>query len=185
MVPLTSLVLPILLAAALVFVASAIAHMVLPVHRHDFRKVPDEDRLQEALRPFNLAPGNYALPHGAGRARQDPQIMERFTRGPVALLLVLPSGPPRMGGNLVQWFLFCLLVSVFAAYVTGRALGPGEPYLAVFRLAGATAFAAYGVGTLQQAIWGGKTWAATLRSAADGLVYALLTAGAFGWLWPR
>ena len=44
---------------------------------------------------------------------------------------------------------------------------------------------AYGVGPLVDSIWKGQPWSATLKSVFDGLLYALVTAGVFGWLWPR
>jgi hypothetical protein len=28
-------------------------------------------------------------------------------------------------------------------------------------------------------------WGTTIKEVIDGLVYGLLTAGTFGWLWPR
>lgn len=37
---------------------------------------------------------------------------------------------------------------------------------------------------LQNSIWYKRKWSSTLKSMADGLVYALVTAGTFGWLWP-
>jgi hypothetical protein len=185
MVPLLSLALPILLAAVLVFIVSSVIHMLLPIHKHDLRPMPDEEKVQDALRPFNLAPGDYALPHMDASTMKDPVKIERMTRGPVALVTVMPSGPPAMGASLVLWFLYSVLVGVFAAYLTGRALGPGASYLEVFRFAGASAFMGYSLALLQQSIWWHKNWAATLRSVADGLIYALMTAGAFGWLWPR
>ena len=43
MVPVTSLWLPVLVSAVIVFVASSILHMVLPFHRKDYRAVPSED----------------------------------------------------------------------------------------------------------------------------------------------
>ncbi|MCH7490780.1 MAG: hypothetical protein IID05_08795, partial [Gemmatimonadetes bacterium] len=49
---------------------------------------------------------------------------------------------------------------------------------------GTVAFAGYGLALLQGSIWFGRKWGATLRSVFDGLVYALVTAGMFGWLWP-
>ena len=64
-------------------------------------------------------------------------------------------------------------------------MGPGTQYLEVFRFAGTTAFAAYSLALAQHSIWYRRNWGATLRSMFDGLVYALLTAGVFGWLWPR
>jgi hypothetical protein len=40
MVPITSLVLPIVVSAVVVFVASSIIHMALPYHRSDMRMIP-------------------------------------------------------------------------------------------------------------------------------------------------
>jgi hypothetical protein len=34
-------------------------------------------------------------------------------------------------------------------------------------------------------IWYRRAWTITIKSTIDGLIYALLTAGTFGWLWPR
>jgi hypothetical protein len=64
------------------------------------------------------------------------------------------------------------------------ALKPGAHDLAVFRFVGATAFLGYALALLQNCIWYKRQWSANLKSIIDGLVYALLTAGCFGWLWP-
>jgi hypothetical protein len=116
---------------------------------------------------------------------KDPAFVERMTKGPVAIMTVMKSGPPRMTSELVQWFLFCVLVSVFAGYVASRAVGVGGDYLSVFRFAGTVAFAAYALRGWPESIWYKRSWGTTLRDTVDGLVYALLTAGTFGWLWPR
>ena len=89
-----------------------------------------------------------------------------------------------MGTSLVQWFVYSVLVGVFAAYITGRILGPGAEYMSVFRFAGTTAFLCYAVALWQNSIWYKRAWSTTAKSTFDGLVYALVTAGAFGWLWP-
>jgi hypothetical protein len=78
-----------------------------------------------------------------------------------------------------------VVVGVFAAYVAGRALPPGSHYLHVFRFAGVAAFLAYSVALWQMSIWYQRAWSITIKSTIDGLIYALLTAGTFGWLWPR
>jgi hypothetical protein len=75
-------------------------------------------------------------------------------------------------------------VALVAGYVAGRALGPGAEYLSVFRLSGTVAFAGFSLALIQSSIWYHRQWSATLKSMFDGLVYALLTAGCFGWLWP-
>ncbi len=186
MVPITALWLPILLSAVIVFVASSIIHMVLPIHKSDYRKLPEEDRVLDAMRAAGVTPGRtYHFPYTTHKEMKSPEAVERFKRGPVGLLTVIPSGPPAMGKFLGQWFLYCLVISVFVAYVTGRTRSPDTPYLEVFRVAGTTAFLAYAAAQIQDSIWKGQSWSVTFKHVFDGLIYGLLTAGTFGWLWPR
>ena len=186
MVQLLSLWLPILLSAVIVFVASNIVHMVLPFHRSDYRKLPAEDDTMEALRKFGIPPGDYLVPcAGSPEQMKNPAFIEKMTKGPVAFMTVMRSGPPTMVKPLVQWFVYCLVVGVFAGYIAGRALGPGARYLSVFRFAGCTAFIGYSLALWQDTIWFRRNWVTTLKSSIDGLIYGLLTAGTFGWLWPR
>jgi hypothetical protein len=113
-----------------------------------------------------------------------PEFKERLEAGPVAMVTVLPKGRESMGASLATWFVYSILVSVIAAYVASRAVDPGDDYIAVFRFAGVTAFTGYSVALLQNSVWYKRNWGATLRSMFDGLVYSLVTAGTFGWLWP-
>jgi hypothetical protein len=185
MVSVVSLWLPILLSAVIVFVASSVIHMLLSYHRSDFKQVPSEEKVMDALRPFNIPPGDYVIPRaGSTQEMGSPEFAEKMTRGPVAFVTVLPSGPPSMTGNLILWFLYCVLVGIVAAYVAGRAVAPGGEYLAAFRFAGTAAFLSYAMALLQNSIWYKRDWSATLKSMFDGLIYALLTGGIFGWLWP-
>jgi hypothetical protein len=186
MVPITSLWIPIVLSAVIVFVVSSVIHMVLPYHRSDLRAVPKEDEMLEALRRFDLPPGDYAIPHaGSPEDMKKPDFIEKMKKGPIMLLTIAPGAAPSMGRSLTLWFLYSILVSFFAAYIAGRALGPGAPYLAVFRFVGTAAFMGYSFALLQSSIWLKRSWVTTLKAVFDGLVYGLLTAGTFGWLWPR
>ena len=186
MVPVTSLWIPILLSAVIVFVASSIIHMLLSYHRNDLRKLSKEDEVMGVLRGFNIPPGDYAMPYaGSMEGMKKPEFIEKMKAGPVLFMTVVPSGPPSMGASLVLWFIYSVVVSVFAGYISGRALPVGANYLAVFRFAGCTAFIGYSLALLQNSIWYKRNWGTTARSMIDGLVYGLLTAGTFGWLWPR
>jgi len=185
MVSILSLWLPILLSAVFVFMASSVIHMFLGYHAGDFRKLPKEAEVMDALRPFKIEPGNYNIPHADNmKDMGSAEYKEKINKGPVAWLSVLPTGQMGMGRQLSQWFIFCLLVGVFAAYVASRALEPGVSYLAVFRFTGTTAFAGYALAQIQNSIWYNAYWSATFKNVFDGLIYALLTAGTFGWLWP-
>ena len=181
-----SLWLPILLSAVIVFAASSVIHMVLTYHRADFGKVPSEDAVMDALRKFSIPPGDYMMPHaGSPSAMKAPEFAEKINKGPVAVITVMPSGQMGIGTSLVQWFIYSIVVSVFAGYVAARALGPAANYLAVFRFVGTTAFVGYGLALWQNSIWYKRAWSTTIKSTIDSLVYGLLTAGTFGWLWPR
>ncbi|HQQ77799.1 MAG TPA: hypothetical protein PLB01_10620 [Thermoanaerobaculia bacterium] len=185
MVSIASLWLPILLSAAAVFVVSSIIHMFLGYHSADYRKLPAEDDFMAAVRKLDIPPGDYMVPCPASHAAfKDPAFQEKFKAGPRAMMTVF--GPYEgMGAQLAQWFLYAILISVTAAYISGRALGPGAHYMKVFRFAGATAFYGYALAHLQASIWYKKSWGTTFRNVFDGLVYGLVTAGFFGWLWPR
>jgi hypothetical protein len=99
----------------------------------------------------------------------------------VAVVTVRGPGLPNMGAFLGGW----LFVSYVVAFVCGRTLARGTPYGLVFRVAGAVAFAGYSFAHIPNAIWWGRPWKSALKEFADGVVYALLTAGTFGWLWPE
>jgi len=186
MVPIHALWLPILLSAVIVFVASSIIHMALPIHRSDYRQLPNEDVVLDALSTVGVSPGRtYHFPFTTHKDMKSPRTVEKFKRGPVGLLTIRPSGAPNMGKFLGQWFIYCVVVSIFTAYLTGRTRMPGSEYLEVFRIAGATAFIGYSLAQLQNAIWRGETWGVTLKHVFDGLIYGVLTAGTFAWLWPK
>jgi len=186
MVPVTSLWLPILLSAVIVFIASSILHMVLPFHRKDYKKLPDENGVMDALRKFGLAPGDYAFPlAGSPSAMKDPAFQEKWKKGPGGMMTIMDGSALSMGKNLALWFVYCLVVGVFAAYVAGRALPAGSRYLSVFRFTGTIAFTSYALALWQDTIWLKRAWTTTLKSNIDGLIYGLLTGGTFGWLWPK
>jgi nucleoside recognition membrane protein YjiH len=187
MIPLTALWLPILLSAVIVFFASFIIHMVLGYHKSDYRKLPDEDRVTDAMRNAGVTRGSaYFFPYFSFKEMKSPPVIEKMRRGPVGLLTVLPSGPPAMGKNMVQWFLYCLVISIFAAYLyLSCALEVGTASWQVFRVVGTVAFLGYGAAHAQESIWNGRSWVVTLKHLFDSLIYAVLTAGIFGWLWPK
>jgi len=185
MVPITSLAIPILLSAVFVFVASSIIHMVLGYHKHDFNKVPNEDELLEAFRRLNVTPGDYCAPYaGSMEEMKSKEFCDKVAKGPVVTMTVSAGRTMNMGAQLMQWFLFSVVVSFFTAYLTGRVLPAGTPYLEVHRVAGTATFLSYAMALVPFSIWYKRKWSTTFRSMADGLLYALLTGGTFGWLWP-
>lgn len=186
MVSLVSLWLPIVVSAVIVFLASWIVHMFLPHHRSDFAKLPQEDAVLDALRSMNVPTGQYLAPYANTAAQmKQPEYVEKRKRGPALFLTLATGADPGMGKPLLQWFVYLLVVSLFAAYLASSAIATGAPYPAVFKFVGVAAFMAYALGHAHQSIWYRQQWSTTVKYFIDGLIYALLTAGVFGWLWPR
>jgi hypothetical protein len=186
MTALSALWLPILLSAVIVFVVSSIIHMASPWHKSDYPKMPNQDKVMETIRPLAIPPGDYMIPRPDTRAEmQSPEFLEKLNKGPVIVMTVMPNGRMSMASSLGGWFIYLVVVGLFAGYVASRALASGAAYLSVFRFVGATAFVGYALALWQMSIWYRRSWTTTMKATVDGLIYALLTAGTFGWLWPR
>jgi hypothetical protein len=185
MTGIVSLWLPILISAVLVFVVSSIIHMASPWHKNDYPRLPNEDAFRLAVGPLDLPPGDYMIPRPQSRADlQSPEFAEKARQGPNVIMTVMPKGMPGMTQNLVMWFIYLVAVTTLAAYVVGRSTPPGAEYMHVFQLVSTVAFIGYAVALWQMSIWYRRSWNITIKATIDGLIYAFLTAGVFGWLWP-
>jgi hypothetical protein len=186
MTMLAALWLPILLGAVFVFVASSIIHMAPLWHKNDFPQLPDENRARAAIGALGVPPGEYMLPRCKTQAEmRSPEFLQKLAEGPVWIITVRPNGSWGMGKALTQWFVYILVIAVFAAYVAAIALPAGTHYLTVFRVVGTVAFIAFSLGLAHDSIWYARKWSTTFKLAFDGLIYALVLAGTFGWLWPK
>jgi hypothetical protein len=185
MTPMMSLWLPIVVSTIAVFIASSIVNTVMPWHKQDFPKVPDEEGVRAALRPFAIAPGEYLVPRSCDRKEMaSAEYTAKMKEGPVMIMTVLPNAPISLGKSLGQWFVFCAIVSVIAACMAGTVLGVAADPHAIFHYTAFTAFVAYVVASWQSSIWYGRPWSSALKTTVDGTIYALITGGIFMWLWP-
>jgi hypothetical protein len=185
MVSMLQLWAPILLSAVGVFVASSLIHMVLKWHNADYLRLSNEDEVRVAIRSGNPKPGQYVIPYCiGGKDMKDPELMKKFTEGPVGFLTLRRSGPPTMGAALGGWFAFTVVVAIFAACIAARTLPAGTQFAQVFCLVGTVCFLTYAGGAAPNAIWMGKPWGSAIKDMVDGAIYGLVCGAAFGWLWP-
>jgi len=183
-VTLPMLWLPIVVSAVIVFIGSSLIWMALKYENAEWKRVEGEDNLREAVRKLNLAvPGQYVFPHMMGQGAD--LVAKKMEEGPVGILLLKKPGPFSMGASLLKAFVFYLVVGLFAAYVASHALSSGSDYLRVFQIVGPVAFMAYGFALVPEAIWFGRTWKSVCKGLVSALILCGLTAGTFGWLWPR
>lgn len=175
---LTTLWIPILASAVIVWFASFLTHMVFPHHKSEWKKLPNEDKVLEAL--SGAEPELYMFPYCTMEEMKEPAFQEKQKNGPNGILVIW-KGPVNMGKNLIMTFMFYVLVGVFVAYIGSHSLDASATYLQKFQICGAVAFAAHGLGWMSFFIWFGcgRFW----PNFVDAVLYALLTAGTFGWLW--
>jgi hypothetical protein len=186
MTSMTALWLPILLSSILVFVVSSIIHMASPWHKTDYPKLANEEQVMDALRPLAIAPGDYFMPRPASMAdMKSADFQAKMARGPRVLMTVMPPGTAAMTRELSMWFAYLIVVSILTAYVAAHALLPGAPFRAVFRFAGLVSFIAYASALWQLSIWYRRAWAITLKATVDSVIYGVVTAVTFGYLWPH
>ena len=184
MTPITSLVLPILVAAALVFVLSSIIQAMMPWHKSDYGNVPDDEAFLSAIRQLNVPPGDYLVPSPRlpGGAR-NPEFVAKWARGPSVMMTVIPPSAS-MGRYMGQWFAFTVLVAAIAAWVTGTIVGPGGNDHAVFHYGAIITFLSYSLGAWPLSIWYHRKWSTALKGALDSIFYGVATGIVFTWLWP-
>jgi hypothetical protein len=178
-----SLWLPIILSAVVVFMASSLIWTVVKYHNSDWQKLPDEESARNALR--GAAVGQYTVPYAASDAdRKSEEWQARHKQGPAAMVTVFPHGSLSMSKQLIQWFVYSVVIAFLVAYVASVTLAPGADYLQVFRVTGTVAVLAHAGAAPFGSIWFGHPWSRTIKDVIDGLIYGMLTAGVFGWLWP-
>jgi hypothetical protein len=173
---------PIVVSAVLVWIASSVIHMALPIHKGEFEGLPDEAKFNAAIE--GVKPGQYMFPWCTMAEMKSPEFQEKMRKGPTGHLTIA-AGPMNFGRNLMLTLLLYLVIGVFVAYIGHHTLGAGSPYLTVFRVCGTAAFMAYGLGWMPNMIWFGGKSRCFWTYLFDSIVYALLTAGVFGWLWPK
>jgi hypothetical protein len=177
--------LPILVAAVAVFIASSLIHMVFKWHNKDYTRLPNEDEVRAAIRAGSAKPGLYVLPHCADMKEiQGEPMQKKFLEGPVGFVTLRKNGPPSMGGSLLQWFTFNLIVSMLAGDISLQLHGIQANPVDVAEMVGILSFLTYAGSNVQAGIWMGKPWGAVLKDILDGLIYAVVSGLVFWWLWP-
>jgi hypothetical protein len=179
--------LPILASAVAVFILSSIIHMALPFwHRSDYRPLPNEAAVLDALRPLNIPPGEYMAPRPASNEdMRSESFREKMNRGPVFQINLLKPGPVSLGRPLALWFVYLLVVAFVVAHVTTIAVGSDTGTRRIFHTVALTAFMGYVMALWQAVIWFQRPVLTALKATIDGAVYAVVTGMIFVYLWPR
>lgn len=183
-VALIDLWMPILSSVVVEFFASSFAYMVLPHHRKDWGKAPNEDALLEFVRSHDIKSGQYMFPGCQNfNELKDPDVKKRYVAGPHGTLRVW-AGMPNFGRNLILTSLLYIVIGVFVAYLATIALNQRADFKSAFRFTGIAAVMTYCLGFVGNTIWYGQPLKPFLNDLAAGIVFGLLSGAVFGFLWP-
>lgn len=182
---LCALWLPILVTGIGVFVASSLVHMVFKYHNSEYRGLNNDDSIRDVVRSANLTPGLYVTPKCNDMKEMSSETMiKKYQEGPVAFITIMPNGAPNMGKSLGLWFVWTLVVASFASLVALHTIPlNGNPHMAAHVIA-LISFVMYGAGSVQDFIWMGKPFSSMMKYLLDALIYSVVTALSFMWLWP-
>ncbi|MHC9509624.1 hypothetical protein [Kangiella sp. M94] len=178
--------LPILLSGLFAWIASALIHMLIKYHNSDYQKLNNEDDIAKAIAEGKSKVGFYTLPHCADfKEMEDPKVQQRFKDGPVAIVTIIQNGLPPMGKLLIQQLLFFVIGSLLIGYIGSIGMVAGAPTGDIFRLLFVAGFICFGWASIPYSIWFGHPWSVTSKYLMDAIIYAVVVASTFCWLWPK
>jgi len=176
--------LPIVAATVAMFFASFLVWAVLPHHKPDWKRLPDEDPVLEAMRGKDIPAGQYMFPYCTSMKEMATEEMKaKWEKGPTGFLYVRPKGPPNMGQNMGIMVIYQLIVNVFIAYIASVAVAPGADFMAVFRFVGTVGVLAHCAAGIPHAVWFGRSFSSTAKEVLDGVAYGIVTGLIFAALW--
>lgn len=190
---LTHLWLPILASAAAVWVASALAWMLIGHHKGDWQEVPNEDEFIATIKRMGIPPGSYGFPEFRkceGLSKEEKQAKwDEMQKSPIGILRVW--GTISMGRSMLLTFVVYLVASVLIGYLGwsafphGSAAGGTRPEFAkVMQVLGTAGILTYCFAGLPGDIWFQKSRREMTTALIDGVIFGLITGAVFGWLWP-
>jgi hypothetical protein len=121
--------LPGILGGLVVFIWSAIAHMVLPIGEMGLKSIPqNEDAVFSALKSNISEPGLYFMPGiemGKNPTEEQQKAWQaKYEAGPTALLVYHPTGEkPMSPGQLLRQLLFDIINGLIAAFIISLTVG--------------------------------------------------------------
>ena len=70
--------------------------MLLQYHKNEYKKLPNETGILEAMRKEPPPPGQYVFPCAPSwKEAGSPEMVKKFEQGPCGFMTVVPNGTPK------------------------------------------------------------------------------------------
>jgi hypothetical protein len=171
--------LPILVTGIVTHVYSMLAWTVLPHHKPEWNKIPDEDAAYPTLE--KIPPGQYVFPHAS--CQKDMQA-ESFKRklGIRNGMLVIWTGPTQMGKAIGQTFITYFVIAFLIGYLASIGVSRGAEFVKVVQFATTAGLLAHIAAKFPFVFWFRRR---IIMDVLDGVIFAVLTGVIFAALWPK
>ena len=186
---LSDLWLAILVTSVALFFCSFMVWAVLPHHKDDWAKLPDEDGVRQFLKGQSLPTGVYMFPKMDHKQCNTPEGKAKMKDGPMGELRIWKDRG--MGGPMAGTFAVFLIASFLIAYVSWHVLrghaghAPAGEFVDRFQVIGTIGILTYCFSFLPNMIWFQAGKRAIVNGIIDGLLYGIVTGASFSWLWPK
>jgi hypothetical protein len=182
--------LPILVCAVAVFMCSFLVWAILPHHRDDWAKLPNEDAVRDDLKARGIEPGTYVFPKMDKSSCNTPEGKAAWERAPAGVMTVFTK--PNMGANMAGTFVVMLIAAVLTGYLAWHVMGRDPVYAAThykdfadrFQIVGSIGILTWCFSSLPNMIWFQAGKRSMVNGTVDGVLYGVVTGAVFSWLWP-
>lgn len=180
-VELISLWLPILLTTVMLFFSGFICWMVLPNHKPDWKKLPNETEFLHKMAEWDIPKGNYAYPYAMDKESMEGENAKKAIEQGTFGTIQAWGGQPSMGNNLLCQVGFLFVTNFCLAYLATLGVAPGADFMTVFRFVATAAFLTFTAAVVPGAIWFKNRITGHI---IDGVIQAAIAGAVFAWLWP-
>jgi hypothetical protein len=172
--------LPILAAGLATHILSTIAWVVLPHHKPEWQKYPNEDELLGQLAK-NAQAGQYIFPYARSSEDVNSDAYKEKLSKCRGMLVLWPT-PTHMGKAIGLTLVAFLIIAFVIGYLASMGLQPGADFMKVFRFVTTAGLLAHIAAKFPFVFWFRRKVA---MDVLDGVVFALVTGLIFAALWPK
>lgn len=172
--------LPIVATGLATHILSTLAWTVLPHHRPEWQKLPNEDEFHGSL-AGKVPAGQYVFPFAQDNQTVKSEAYQRKAGSCSGMLIIWPS-PTNMAKAIGLTFTSFLIVAFVIGYLASLGLARGAEFLKVLQFVSTAGLLAHLSAKFPFVFWFRRKIA---MDVLDGAVYALATGLIFAALWPR
>jgi hypothetical protein len=170
---------PIVATGIATHIYSTLAWTVLPHHKPEWTKLPEEDETYQTLE--RIPAGQYVFPHASSQQDMQTESFQKKMKSRSGMLVIWPS-PTNMGKAIIQTLVSYLVVAFVIGYLASISLSKGAEFMKVMQFTMTAGLLAHIAAKFPFVFWFRRR---IIMDVLDGVIFALITGAIFAALWPK